>query len=120
MIYNERNEEALIRRFLAHYVELKPHIVVTYNGDFFDWPFLETRAKHYKLDVYREIGVAKEGEEYRGRVSVHLDAFKWVQRDSYLPQGSQGLKAVTKYKLGYDPVEVDVSGDLKFYTTIFL
>ncbi|CAM9883398.1 unnamed protein product, partial [Ectocarpus fasciculatus] len=28
-------------------------------------------------------------------------------RDSYLPQGSHGLKAVTKYKLGYDPVEVD-------------
>ncbi|CAN0415603.1 unnamed protein product, partial [Ectocarpus sp. 8 AP-2014] len=27
--------------------------------------------------------------------------------DSYLPQGSHGLKAVTKYKLGYDPVEVD-------------
>ncbi len=36
-----------------------------------------------------------------------MDAFYWVQRDSYLPQGSQGLKAVTKYKLGYDPVEVD-------------
>lgn len=30
-----------------------------------------------------------------------------MKRDSYLPQGSQGLKAVTKYKLGYDPVEVD-------------
>ena len=28
--------------------------------------------------------------------------------------------AVTKYKLGYDPVEVDVSGNSKFYTTIFL
>ena len=26
---------------------------------------------------------------------------------SYLPQGSQGLKAVTKAKLGYEPVEVD-------------
>ena len=24
-----------------------------------------------------------------------------------MPQGSQGLKAVTKHKLGYDPVEVD-------------
>jgi DNA polymerase epsilon subunit 1 len=36
-----------------------------------------------------------------------MDAFCWVQRDSYLPQGAQGLKAVTKYKLGYDPVEVD-------------
>lgn len=31
----------------------------------------------------------------------------WVNRDSYLPQGSRGLKAVTKAKLGYNPIEVD-------------
>jgi DNA polymerase elongation subunit (family B) len=31
----------------------------------------------------------------------------WVKRDSYLPQGSHGLKAVTREKLGYDPVEID-------------
>ena len=30
-----------------------------------------------------------------------------MKRDSYLPAGSRGLKAVTKAKLGYDPVEVD-------------
>jgi hypothetical protein len=34
------------------------------------------------------------------RCAVHLDAFHWVKRDSYLPQGAHGLKAVTKYKLG--------------------
>ena len=28
-----------------------------------------------------------------------MDAFCWVKRDSYLPQGSQGLKAVTRYKV---------------------
>ena len=31
----------------------------------------------------------------------------WVKRDSYLPMGSQGLKATTKAKLRYDPVELD-------------
>jgi DNA polymerase epsilon subunit 1 len=31
----------------------------------------------------------------------------WVKRDSYLPQGSQGLKAVTVAKLGYNPIELD-------------
>jgi DNA polymerase epsilon subunit 1 len=45
--------------------------------------------------------------EYMGRFSVHMDCFYWVQRDAYLPQGSHGLKAVTKAKLGYDPVELD-------------
>ena len=52
-------------------------------------------------------GGSDQQGEFRGKCCVHLDAFSWVQRDSYLPQGSQGLKAVTKYKLGYDPVEVD-------------
>ena len=45
--------------------------------------------------------------EWRGRTSVHIDCLYWVKRDSYLPQGSQGLKNVTKEKLGYDPVEID-------------
>ena len=36
-----------------------------------------------------------------------MDAYKWVKRDSYLPVGSQGLKAAAKAKLKFDPVEVD-------------
>ena len=113
-IFNESNEKALIQRFFSHFQEVKPQIVITYNGDFFDWPFLETRAKLYGLSIERDLGVERIGEEYRGRCCVHLDAFSWVQRDSYLPQGSQGLKAVTKYKLGYDPVEVDPEDMVRF------
>jgi DNA polymerase epsilon subunit 1 len=111
IVMNELTEEALIRRFITEFQNHGPQIVVTYNGDFFDWPFLEKRAAVYGLDLRREIGFYNAGgdnsSEYRGRTAVHLDAFCWVKRDSYLPQGSQGLKAVTKYKLGYDPVEVD-------------
>jgi len=33
--------------------------------------------------------------------------YRWVKRDSYLPVGSQNLKAVAKAKLRYDPVELD-------------
>ncbi len=126
-IFNEINEEGLIRRFLSEYQRLRPQIVVTYNGDFFDWPFLEARAALYGLDLRVELGVERVGSgggnagggalseaEYRGRTCVHLDAFNWVKRDSYLPQGSQGLKAVTKYKLGYDPVEVDPEDMVRF------
>ena len=60
----------------------------------------------YGMVMEKEIGVCEINGEYRGRCSVHLDAIYWVKRDSYLPQGSQGLKAVTRAKLGYDPVEV--------------
>ena len=32
---------------------------------------------------------------------------RWVKRDSYLPVGSQNLKATAKAKLRYDPIELD-------------
>ena len=36
-----------------------------------------------------------------------MDCLYLVKRDAFLPQGSHGLKAVTKAKLHYDPVELD-------------
>lgn len=107
-IFNEPDEKTLLQRFFEEFRKHRPHIVVTYNGDFFDWPFVDARAQQYGFKLMEEIGVELvNNEHYCGRSCVHLDAFHWVQRDSYLPQGAQGLKAVTKYKLGYDPVEVD-------------
>ncbi|KAI8849698.1 hypothetical protein BC829DRAFT_425255 [Chytridium lagenaria] len=114
-IFNEPNELAVIKKFFSHIREIKPNVIVTYNGDFFDMPFVEARAKHYGLDMKAEIGIAKDSNnEYRAKHAVHVDAFCWVKRDSYLPQGSQGLKAVTKYKLGYNPIEVDPEDMTRF------
>eukprot|EP00127_Corallochytrium_limacisporum_P003547 Clim_evm30s150 gene=Clim_evmTU30s150 len=108
-IFNEANEQALLRRWFDHMQSEKPTIYVTYNGDFFDWPFIDERAKAYGISMHKEIGygVARGAKEYLSRYGNHMDCFSWVQRDSYLPQGSQGLKAVTKAKLGYDPLELD-------------
>ncbi|KAI5863661.1 DUF1744-domain-containing protein [Durotheca rogersii] len=87
MIFNEPNEKAVIERFFSHVKEARPTVIATYNGDFFDWPFVEARASVNGIDMYREIG--------------------WKKDNSYLPQGSRGLKAVTVAKLGYDPDELD-------------
>ncbi|XP_065212426.1 DNA polymerase epsilon catalytic subunit 1 [Planococcus citri] len=107
-IFNEPNEEALINRFFEHVNDVKPHIFVTYNGDFFDWPFVETRAAVHGLDMSKEIGFAKSKDGvYACRPAMHMDCLCWVKRDSYLPVGSQNLKAVAKAKLRYDPVELD-------------
>lgn len=56
----------------------KPSIFVTYNGDFFDWPFVETRAKFYGLDMAQIIGFSKNNEdEYESGCCIHMDAFRW-------------------------------------------
>ncbi|KAH0609527.1 uncharacterized protein H6S33_013013 [Morchella sextelata] len=108
IIFNEPDEKAVIERFFEHIKEAKPTVMVTYNGDFFDWPFVEARASLLGIDMYTEIGFRKNSEDvYQSNYCAHMDAFSWVKRDSYLPQGSQGLKAVTTAKLGYDPDELD-------------
>ncbi|KAG6010556.1 DNA polymerase epsilon catalytic subunit [Claviceps maximensis] len=108
MIFNEPNEKAVIERFFLHIKEARPTVIATYNGDFFDWPFVETRACVNGIDMYQEIGWKKDNEDlYKCNYGVHMDCFHWVNRDSYLPQGSRGLKAVTVAKLGYDPDELD-------------
>jgi DNA polymerase epsilon subunit 1 len=108
MIFNEPNERAVLERFFAHIKEARPTVIATYNGDFFDWPFVEARAGVNGIDMYAEIGFRKNSEDiYQSDYCVHMDCFAWVNRDSYLPQGSRGLKAVTVAKLGYDPDELD-------------
>ncbi|OCK81484.1 DNA polymeras-like protein epsilon [Lepidopterella palustris CBS 459.81] len=108
IIFNEPDEKAVLERFFQHIKEARPTVIVTYNGDFFDWPFVEARASVQGIDMYQEIGFRKNSEDiYQSDYCAHMDAFAWVNRDSYLPQGSRGLKAVTVAKLGYDPDELD-------------
>ncbi|KAJ3500777.1 hypothetical protein NLJ89_g9640 [Agrocybe chaxingu] len=108
IIFNEPDEAATIKRFFSHIQEVKPTVMATFNGDFFDFPFLDARAKANGIDMFLETGFTKDSEdEYKSRCCVHMDCFRWVKRDSYLPQGSQGLKAVTTAKLGYNPIELD-------------
>ncbi|KAI8621364.1 hypothetical protein BC830DRAFT_1094766 [Chytriomyces sp. MP71] len=114
-IFNEVDECAVLVRFFEHIREARPTVLVTYNGDFFDWPFVEARAKVHEMDLKKEIGFAKDvNGEYKAAHAIHMDAFCWVKRDSYLPQGSQGLKAVTTYKLGYNPLELDPEDMTRF------
>ncbi|XP_058137158.1 DNA polymerase epsilon catalytic subunit A [Dasypus novemcinctus] len=107
-VFNEPDEVHLIQRWFEHVQESKPTIIVTYNGDFFDWPFVEARAAAHGLNMWQEIGFQKDSQgEYKAPQCIHMDCLRWVKRDSYLPVGSHNLKAAAKAKLGYDPVELD-------------
>ncbi|GJQ08818.1 hypothetical protein GpartN1_g609.t1 [Galdieria partita] len=106
-VFNETDERSLLLRFLTEVQLHSPQIFVTYNGDVFDWPFVFERARYHDIDIEKEIGISCNQRETRGRATIHLDCMHWVNRDSYLPQGSRGLKAVTRSLLGYDPLELD-------------
>ncbi|TYH16062.1 hypothetical protein ES288_A05G088900v1 [Gossypium darwinii] len=115
-VTNVKNEIELLRLWFTHMQEVKPGIFVTYNGDYFDWPFIEKRAAYHGFKMSDEIGFRCDENqgECQAKFACHLDCFAWVKRDSYLPQGSHGLKAVTKAKLGYDPLEVNPEDMVQF------
>ncbi|KHJ41058.1 b, exonuclease domain protein, DNA polymerase family [Trichuris suis] len=107
-VFNEADELALLGRFFDHFQRVAPDIVVTYNGDAFDWPFIDARASALGLDLYAALGFRRDKMgEYKSRQCSHMDVYRWVKRDSYLPMGSHNLKACTRMKLGYDPVDLD-------------
>jgi DNA polymerase elongation subunit (family B) len=57
-VFNEKDEEACLRKFVSHIQELRPHVIVTYNGDKFDWPYVETRCRKYSyLNLYTSLGI---------------------------------------------------------------
>ena len=109
-VWNCANEYEMLVKWFDHVRTIKPHVMVTFNGDSFDWPFVARRAELNGLNLRDEIGygrVNKIDETFSSHYAPHIDCFKWVERDSYLPTGSHGLKAVTRAKLQYDPLELD-------------
>ncbi|KAH9386608.1 DNA polymerase epsilon subunit 1 [Nematocida major] len=117
-IFNEKNEQDMLNKFMELLHTYKPHIITTYNGDFFDWPFVEARLAHHGINLNVSLGFKNNGkDEYVCDYILHMDCYKWVKRDSYLPAGSQGLKSVTKAKLGYHPDEIDPENMVLFAET---
>lgn len=119
-IYNENNEKELLIKFYELIYIYQPEIFTTYNGDSFDIPFIIERSKYNQMTEFTHIfsktivdavnsksASSKEEEEISILKIIHLDSYKWVKRDSYLPMGSQGLKNVTQVKLNYFPDELD-------------
>jgi DNA polymerase elongation subunit (family B) len=45
-------QKELLVSWFSHMREVKPGIYVTYNGDFFDWPFIEQRALHHGMRMH--------------------------------------------------------------------
>ena len=83
---------------------------MTYNGDNFDFPYIAKRCEVLGLDLKKETGFGATSDaqstHFLSTCCTHIDAIHWVKRDSYLPAGSHGLKAVCRAKLGYDPLEI--------------
>ncbi len=70
-IADDKNDRKVIKEFIDFVLEYDPDIIVGYNSNRFDWPYLLDRAKHLgmKLDVTRRRGVEPRPSVY-GHISV--------------------------------------------------
>ncbi|KAL1543144.1 DNA-directed DNA polymerase [Salvia divinorum] len=108
-----KDEKGVLSLWFAEMKDVRPSIYVTYKGDCFDWPFLETKAANHGYNMNEELGfrIDKHKGECHAKFACHLDCFAWVKRDSHQPKRKQGLKSVANALLGLDPVQ-DIAKDL--------
>lgn len=70
-VFNEADEGALLRRFIAEIQRTRPTLFVTFNGDSFDWSFMAARCARQGVPLSEAIGLYKSnGLEVR--LSWHL------------------------------------------------
>ncbi|MFC1800878.1 DNA-directed DNA polymerase [Nanoarchaeota archaeon] len=109
-------EAALINRFKELVEQYKPDILTGYYSDGFDFPYLETRAKKYKINLdlgldYNKISMSKRGEK-KTQIHgiVHLDIFKFIRRTmaTTLQTDVFTLDAVGQELLGERKYEVEL------------
>lgn len=81
-----KDEKGMIKRFIEIVGEKDPDIIVTYNGDLFDFMKLRGRAEHYglRLSIGRNNGnimYTKRGRIYSAKITgrVHVDLYDFVQ-----------------------------------------
>lgn len=97
---NEPDEKAVLERFFDHICDVKPHVIVTYNGDNFDWPFVEQRAAIHGLNMALDIGFSggKDGI-YACRPVIHMDCLWYVLNLHSLPDTEKvtNLSSVNRF-----------------------
>ncbi|HUV03339.1 MAG TPA: DNA-directed DNA polymerase [Desulfobacteria bacterium] len=86
--YEAGDDEAVLREFLEFVEEFQPEIIVGYNSDGFDWPYIRERAKLHGIRL--NLGADGSAVRYeRGKMlpsvnivgRLNVDLFKLAKRD---------------------------------------
>lgn len=112
-----QSEADLLQRFQELIDEYKPDMIAGYFSDGFDFPYIRTRAKKYKLDLelgldYSEIKISR-GKVKSAQIKgiIHFDVLKFIKRAVYktLKTDVYTLDAVSEEILGEKKVDVDMT-----------
>ncbi len=99
----ENSEGVLIKKFVSFLKEYDPDVILTYNGNEFDWPYIKKRAEKHgiPIDIGRDgsnlyIRPAGARREARATGRALVDLYEIVERD--LPDVKiKTLKNIAEY-----------------------
>ncbi len=83
----KKNDGKIIKNFISEIRKIDPDIILTYNGDDFDWPYLRERCKKHEisLNVGRDDSKPKWRGGARRKVSItgrmNVDLYRIAERD---------------------------------------
>ena len=110
------DEEALIKAFISLIKKNSPEIIVTYNGDGFDWPYLKERAGKHRIKI--DLGVdgsviklTRKAFNNAARIKglVHLDLYQFVSNvlSASLKTNSLDLNSVAQELIGESKLKIN-------------
>ena len=102
-----------IKKIIEYY---KPEVLVGYFSDGFDLPYIETRAKKYKIKLDLGLDYSNLSINWRDRTDakingiIHLDIFSFVRRvvSRTMATDKYDLGSVSEELLGEKKVDVDL------------
>jgi len=110
------SEAEMIERFKEIFKEYNPDIIIGYNSDEFDFPYIKARAEKYgiKLNLGLDNSLLrfKSGLESSAKINgiVHLDLLKFIKKNmaANLQLDSYNLDTVARELLQEGKKEIDV------------
>ncbi len=106
-----KDEKSMMEGFLAYLDEFSPQVIVTYNGDNFDFPYIKKRGSMHGIShpFITHMKIQGRGQHNRTEVPgmVHIDLFPIVRKNINLSRYK--LENVYKEYLGKDKSDIEGS-----------
>ncbi len=107
------NEAEMIREFVAAVEAYGPEVIVGYNSDGFDWPYLRRRAEKLKVPLKingSPLQFVRKGRDNAVRIEglVNIDLYIFIRNmlSQYMQSESLTLNAVAEEFLGKEKVQI--------------
>ncbi len=109
-----KNELELLRKFEEIINKEKPDVILSYNGDNFDLPYIRERAKKYRYEI-RFLGdkiiYRRKGRERACRLGkiLHVDLYRFIANilASSLQSETLSLNEVAKELIGEEKIKIE-------------